>query len=787
MGRQLDIVLAAAVQSTGVDEAHEHLMKQCPWYTSISKGENPGDPETHCKPADGKVKLTPRTAEASTVPEPIGKPGGSGLWHVKGMQLPPYLDVQHLAHHLIGKYGESRGIAMAKGIIAKWKQGINPGGRHKKGKVSHVHPDVQAAASKAIAQWEEKRETAHEQSREHDHVKATVALAAGQPTLSKPEANYRAGGKAGHQCGDCSMARNWRAPDFESGDCTLVKGLIEADHVCDHFEAKKGKVALAGNPADGEDASASGNYPGHKQLPLPPVPSTKIAKSMYIAHRVDGTLYHLAHAAQRLMRAKENRDLRGYHMIHVNNHLNFALGSGHELVADLKKNFPAEAREWDAMAQTMGLSKSLSPDTKVATFVHLLQTILYDETHAKRHALVMLDPSKTSDAEWNFNFDHAKKHMQGAAEHCFKLAKHIRDNYPEISRWFSDLAKAEDPNDPYTGLTAAQEDGDKRPQATVKLARPAETAPGAKPVNPRETPPDYGLHRQPYSPAGAPIALPPGASPPTAAELRKLAGMVPECSDASLSSSARKHLETAAGMLEHNGSVVDVLRMLRAAENDAFVGHKTDLGATGQSYYTANVFAKTIPPAETSSATASMLASQKQRLAWRALQHGIAMAIDKTKRHFFHGQLGSWSTQARFTQEADMDALDKVLRLAAELEGVGLAAPPLHAKAAVKPDAHQQHVAHEQHLAAEHNWAAKGEAAWKANQWKQHGKPDAHQLHEDHLAHLHRLHEEHVAHLSTLHTEHVAHLQHLARTSATPPKTPASSSGVAGGVAHHGP
>lgn len=185
----LDKVLAAADLTeptalgkvTSEDEVHAHLMKQCPWYRNISEGKNCGhDPAEHCKPGSGKVKLTPRTAEASTVPEPIGKPNGPGLWHVKGMELPAY--VQHLAHHLIGKYGESRGIAMAKGIVAKWAKGVNPGGRHP----TRTHPDVRAAAAKAIGQWEDKRARAHAQSREHDRgkVKATVALA--QPSGPMP-------------------------------------------------------------------------------------------------------------------------------------------------------------------------------------------------------------------------------------------------------------------------------------------------------------------------------------------------------------------------------------------------------------------------------------------------------------------------------------------------------------------------------------------------------------------------------------------------------------------------
>ena len=66
----------------------------------------------------GTVELTAETPTASTVPEPFGRPGGPGLWHVKGMMLPAY--VQHVAHDLLeqgsaGSVGEA--IQKAVGII----------------------------------------------------------------------------------------------------------------------------------------------------------------------------------------------------------------------------------------------------------------------------------------------------------------------------------------------------------------------------------------------------------------------------------------------------------------------------------------------------------------------------------------------------------------------------------------------------------------------------------------------------------------------------------------------
>lgn len=89
---------------------------------------------------------TAQTAEASTVHEPVGKPGGPGLWHHKGLQLPPY--IQHVANDLRGQgHDESTAVEMAVGIVRNWAEGHDGHG-------NRVHPDVQAAAAKNVAQWE---------------------------------------------------------------------------------------------------------------------------------------------------------------------------------------------------------------------------------------------------------------------------------------------------------------------------------------------------------------------------------------------------------------------------------------------------------------------------------------------------------------------------------------------------------------------------------------------------------------------------------------------------------
>lgn len=160
-------LLAQAMQE---DEAHEHLHRDCPYFRHVGEGGTDAeDVERHC-PYQGietgaLVKFTPRTPEASTVHQPTVPPGGPGLFHIKGKQLPPY--VQHLYKHLVGRYGKHDAYRVAVGVVQKWAKGIHPGGRRKDGKGGHVHPDVQAAAARNVGEWEADKAEAHARSAAH--------------------------------------------------------------------------------------------------------------------------------------------------------------------------------------------------------------------------------------------------------------------------------------------------------------------------------------------------------------------------------------------------------------------------------------------------------------------------------------------------------------------------------------------------------------------------------------------------------------------------------------------
>jgi hypothetical protein len=193
---------AELLEAQELGEAHGHLHKDCPWYRHVDGEGGNGDPDSICKPATGKggpprlvvkftadavdwIELTPHTPTASTVHKPTVPPGGPGLFHIKGRQLPPY--IQHLWHHLAPKYGKHRAYGMAVGIVKKWAEGINPGGyKTKSGKGKRTHADVRAAAAKNVAEWEKDKADAHK-DKGHE-TKATASLAA--PAVPGPHGQY---------------------------------------------------------------------------------------------------------------------------------------------------------------------------------------------------------------------------------------------------------------------------------------------------------------------------------------------------------------------------------------------------------------------------------------------------------------------------------------------------------------------------------------------------------------------------------------------------------------------
>jgi phage head maturation protease len=95
-------------------------------------------------------KLRGNTARRALAHEPLGKPGGPGLFHRKGMQLPAF--VQHIARDLMESRGmpESEAIATAVAQCKKWAAGGQD-----------VKPETRAKAAAAVAEWERLKAGTH--------------------------------------------------------------------------------------------------------------------------------------------------------------------------------------------------------------------------------------------------------------------------------------------------------------------------------------------------------------------------------------------------------------------------------------------------------------------------------------------------------------------------------------------------------------------------------------------------------------------------------------------------
>jgi hypothetical protein len=115
------------------------------------------------------LELSAKTPALASVHHPLGDPAGPGLFKVKGLQLPAY--IQNIARAIMrGGVPESRAISIAIGRVEDWATG--------KGKVS---PEVRAASAKAVAEWEAARARAKAKPNEHAHANTAPAVELSQP------------------------------------------------------------------------------------------------------------------------------------------------------------------------------------------------------------------------------------------------------------------------------------------------------------------------------------------------------------------------------------------------------------------------------------------------------------------------------------------------------------------------------------------------------------------------------------------------------------------------------
>ena len=119
------------------------------------------------------LSLSAETPRLVATPDPYGKPGGPGLYRVRGMKHSNYFE--HIVHALI-RSGHTPGDAskIAWGALRRWAAG--------KG---HVTPEVQAAAAAALAEEEAK-------------AKAARAMHNTAPSISALELSGTSAGAAKH-------------------------------------------------------------------------------------------------------------------------------------------------------------------------------------------------------------------------------------------------------------------------------------------------------------------------------------------------------------------------------------------------------------------------------------------------------------------------------------------------------------------------------------------------------------------------------------------------------------
>lgn len=96
------------------------------------------------------VEKSPRTPMLSSTPHLLGT---HGLWGDPDAKLPDY--IENIATALMGDgHDKSSAIRLALGAVERWKDGGDD-----------VTPEVQAAAAKAWAEWEELKAT-HNKTKE---------------------------------------------------------------------------------------------------------------------------------------------------------------------------------------------------------------------------------------------------------------------------------------------------------------------------------------------------------------------------------------------------------------------------------------------------------------------------------------------------------------------------------------------------------------------------------------------------------------------------------------------
>jgi hypothetical protein len=336
------------------DEVHAHLMRECPWYKNVSAEKCCSDPDEHCGICRGGgalVKFTPHTGEASTVDQPTVPPGGPGLFHVKGLHLPPY--VQHLYKHLVARYGKEKAYGVAVGVVKRWAAGVNPGGKHP----TKTHPDVRAAAAKNVAEWEADRAKAHAQSSKRassEHVKAAapqprpIEGGAAKVLSLPPPPKKTAAMMTAHRVCDMKNSLSHAVERMDAARKTKDPALRKYHvlHVRNHLNRTiGGGHMLADNlrrnyPAEGRELDVTMQTLG---LATSLSPALKAATTAHLLETVLNECTHSIRHGDLLSRTDPPNEWE-FNADHCQKHLGSALEHAVKLSDHIRDNYPAEAK-----------------------------------------------------------------------------------------------------------------------------------------------------------------------------------------------------------------------------------------------------------------------------------------------------------------------------------------------------------------------------------------------------------------------------------------------------------
>jgi hypothetical protein len=201
------------------------------------------------------IELSARTAQLEVTPAPYGKPGGPGLYNVKGMKHSDYFE--QVVQALMTKRGMDKGhaSAVAYGALRRWTRG------------GHVHPEVRAAAAGALAEEKAKGAAARAV---HGHAVSRGELARAAVELSWRGAwKTEARGKEGEWTGSLSgLADKLDSDHPGKGFGDEVRKARDAagrgdrdkagEHLENAYEAVRGHAGAVGS-ATQEGRKAAGN------------------------------------------------------------------------------------------------------------------------------------------------------------------------------------------------------------------------------------------------------------------------------------------------------------------------------------------------------------------------------------------------------------------------------------------------------------------------------------------------------------------------------------------------